>query len=120
MKDIEGFWAAEYHGPFGWEGAGFLMLEGGQVIGGGRNHYSKGTYERKGKKVTIDLSLNYFGEPRTLFGERVPKFDVHFEGKLRGKRIRGTSARPGKKVLPLEARLKYCAPVSGGGPTKGK
>ena len=101
MRAIEGIWATEYQGAFGWDRTGFLCLSNGQVIGGGRNHYSHGTYRVEGNQVTIELSLDYYGEPRTLFGVRARKFDVLFEGTLRGKRITGNATRPGKKVYPL-------------------
>lgn len=109
MKSIDGVWTTEFHGVFGWESTGFMMFKKGRVLGGGRNHYSKGTYSQSGKKVKIEVVLDYFGEPRTLFGEKLRAFSVVFKGTLKGKRILGTATRPGEKVVPLVCRLKFRA-----------
>ena len=111
MKAIDGIWAVEYQGAFGWERTGFLLLSKGTVIGGGRNHYSHGTYRAKGKHVTMELSLDYYGEPRTLFGVRARKFEVTFDGVMSGKRIIGNAIRRGKKAYPLHCRLTHHARV---------
>ena len=111
MSALEGIWTTEYYGTFGWDRTGFLMFSNGEVIGGGRNHYTRGTYKRDGDTVVLDVSLDYFGEPRTLFGTRTRQFDVHFEGELSGTEILGNAVRPGKNVFPLHCRLTLYAPL---------
>lgn len=106
MKTIDGIWTLEYYGIVGWEYTGILVLESGRCLGGGNNHYCMGTYSESGRKVRIDVDLNYFGSVRTLFGAKDRKFSATFQGKRRGESISGTVSRPDKKVIPLQFRLK--------------
>ena len=41
---LDGIWSCELGSAYGWESIGTLFLIGGSVTGGGRNHYSLGTY----------------------------------------------------------------------------
>ena len=65
----KGLWTAEIHGPErGWENAGVIVLRDGHALGGGRHHYSVGTYNCSGEDFSMSLAIDYHGPPRTLFG----------------------------------------------------
>ncbi len=104
-KSVDGIWAVELYSAFGWESIGVLILEDGRVLGGGRNHMSVGEYTLDGRKLEIRVDQDYFGEPRTLFGEKRRQFSVGFVGKVKKSEITGTVSQPGKKVIPLQFRM---------------
>ncbi len=106
MKTVDGIWSLEFYGTLGWEPRGILILNDGSCAGGARNHYSVGTYKVSGRKVHIDLDLEYFGKIRTLFGSKDRNFSVVIEGKRTGDEIEGSVTRPEKEILPLQCRLK--------------
>lgn len=105
MISEKGIWAVELYGAFGWEYTGVLILENGRALGGGRHHSTAGEYTLKGRKMAITVTFDYFGEPRTLFGEKHKQFAALFEGKVKKGEITGTVSRPGKNLIPLQFRL---------------
>ena len=105
MKKLEGIWSIELYGAFGWETDGVLVMENGRVFGGGTNHYSKGVYSDSDGKLMMTVHLDYFGKPRTLFGERERQFTVEFTGEREQETITGTMSRPDKPRFPLEFQL---------------
>ena len=108
---VTGIWTVDYYGAFGWENAGVLVLEKGRAVGGGNNHFSIGTYESSGQSITIELTLEYIGTPRTLFGEKQRRFDIELHGRHTLKSMEGTVNRPDKKVIPLQFRMIRRAPL---------
>ena len=54
---LDGIWTLEFYGAFGWESAGVLILEKGRALGGGNNHYSRGTYALENDTVLITSSV---------------------------------------------------------------
>ena len=106
---IDGIWTMEFYGAFGWESAGVLILEKSRVLGGGNNHYSRGTYTQSDCTVAITVEVDYFGTPRTMFGERESEFTVEFQGTWKDERITGTVRRPDKTIIPLQFRLTWQA-----------
>ena len=109
---IDGIWTLEFYGAFGWESAGVLILEKGRALGGGNNHYSRGTYTLANDTVLITVEVDYFGTPRTMFGERETIFTVAFQGTRQEAMITGSISRPDKSILPLPFRLSKKADVS--------
>ena len=111
---IDGIWAMEFYGAFGWESAGVLIFEQGRVLGGGNNHYVRGAYTVADETVEIAIEVDYFGTPRIMFGERETEFTVEFQGARasEGKTISGTVRRPDKTVIPLQFRLTRQADLS--------
>jgi hypothetical protein len=106
---IDGIWALSFYGV--WESAGILVLENGRAIGGGYNHYSRGSYETGDGSVRLSLTVDYFGTPRTLFGEKTKEFPLEFEGSVQGSSISGSAFRPDKKAVPLQFQLTRRADV---------
>ena len=109
---LDGIWTLEFYGAFGWESAGVLMLEQGRALGGGNNHYARGTYALENDTVLITVEVDYFGTPRTMFGERETIFTVAFHGTRHEARITGSVSRPDKSILPLQFRLSKKADLS--------
>ena len=104
---IEGIWTGEVYGPFGWENRGVFILENGRILGGDNRQYTAGRYSDGDRGVTAELTIHYYGPPRTVFGEAVEQFTSVIEGKLNsdGNVIEGTIRRPDKPQFDLQLRL---------------
>ena len=104
---IEGIWTGEVYGPFGWENRGVFILEDGRILGGDNRQYSAGRYSLSGRDLTAELTIHYYGPPRTVFGEAVEKFTSVIEGALdaEGGIIEGNIRRPDKPQFDLQLRL---------------
>ena len=102
---LDGIWAAEMHGLFGWENFGMLALEDGRVMGGGNNHIAFGRFEADGDAVNISLSLIYHGTPRHVFGSADTSFSIDMRGRHGDDAIEGEMHRPDRSELSLPFRL---------------
>lgn len=78
----DGIWSFELGSAYGWESIGTLFLKDGRAIGGGRNHYSLGTYNVKDDTVVMHIEITQYGKKRTLFGLQVEKLSVDVEAQL--------------------------------------
>lgn len=102
---IEGLWTAEIHGLSGWENAGVIVLRDGHALGGGRHHYSVGTYDCSGEDFSMSLAIDYHGPPRTLFGTSDKKLSINVDGELEREKIVGSVFRAGSPNQSLAFRL---------------
>ena len=104
---IEGIWTGEVYGPFGWENRGVFILEDGRLLGGDNRQTTAGRYRFSGRDMTAELTIHYYGPPRTVFGEAVETFTSIIEGALdaEGGVIDGTIRRPDKPQYELQLRL---------------
>jgi hypothetical protein len=102
---IEGLWTAEMFGLHGWENSGVIMLRDGQALGGGRHHYSIGTYSYSGEDFSMALAITYHGPPRTLFGSSDKKLSINVDGQVEGGEILGSVSRTGSPKQTLAFRL---------------
>ena len=104
---IEGIWTGEVYGPFGWENRGVFILENGRILGGDNRQYTAGRYSLSGQTLTAELTIHYYGPPRTVFGEAVERFNSLIEGELdaEGGVVQGTIRRPDKPEFDLQLRL---------------
>ena len=102
---IEGIWTGEVYGPFGWENGGVFLLEDGRIVGGDNRQYSVGTYSLSGEDVQANLTVHYYGPPRTMFGEAKEEFTTEIVGKSKNGEIHGTISRPDRPQFDLEIRL---------------
>ncbi|MGI9413342.1 MAG: hypothetical protein ACR2PM_06725 [Hyphomicrobiales bacterium] len=102
---IDGIWTGEVYGPFGWENRGVFLFEKGRVLGGDNRQYTKGTYEFAGGDFTAELTVHYYGPPRTVYGEAKEQFATRVTGKLVGELIDGMIGRPDKPEYDLQFRL---------------
>lgn len=102
---LEGLWTSEFYGLHGWENTGVLVLRNGHVLGGGRHHYSTGTYTTSGSYVSLSLEINYHGKPRVLFGSSEKRVSLGFEGEQRDRIIEGNVHRADSPRQTLLFRL---------------
>ena len=102
---IEGIWTGEVYGPFGWENRGVFLLENGRIVGGDNRQYSIGTYSEQGNEMTAELHVNYYGPPRTQFGDTAEQFTTIIAGSRNGDEITGTISRADKPQFDLQIRL---------------
>jgi hypothetical protein len=109
---IEGLWTGELYGLQGWENAGVIVLESGRALGGGRHHFSTGTYKISGGEFQLKLAVEYHGKPRTLFGSSKKKISMNFTGKRAGDKIEGTVCRPKNSKQTLMFRMTKRAEIS--------
>ncbi len=102
---IEGLWTAEIHGLQEWENAGVIVLHGGHALGGGRQHYSIGTYNCPGEDFSMSLAINYHGTPRTLFGTADKTLSIKVDGQVQRDEILGSAFRVESPNQSLAFRL---------------
>ena len=102
---IEGLWTSEIYGLHGWENTGVLMLRGGQTMGGGRNHYSVGTYDLSGNDIRVSIEICYHGPPRILFGSSDSRISLCFDGEHENGVVEGSVHRVGNPKQTLSFRL---------------
>ena len=102
---IDGIWTGEVYGPFGWENRGIFLLEKGRIVGGDNRQYSLGSYSVSGDKVKAELKVQYYGPPRTMFGEATEEFTTVIAGTLKEHEITGTIQRPDKPQFDLQIRM---------------
>ena len=102
---IEGIWTVEVYGPFGWDNRGIYVLEKGRLLGGDNRQYTAGVYSLAGDKLKAELSVHYYGPPRTVFGEAREEFAAKIEGTWKDREIVGMVRRPDKPQFDLQIRL---------------
>lgn len=91
---IQGLWTGELYGLQGWENNGVVVLENGRALGGGRHHFTVGTYEISGEEFSMSLGIEYHGHPRTLFGSSDKRISLTYVGQVDNGTIEGSVFRP--------------------------
>ena len=109
---IEGLWTGELYGLQGWENSGVIVFDSGRALGGGRHHFSVGTYDVSGNDVRVTVDLEYHGTPRTLFGSSERKIALEFVGQAADSVIEGSVYRPESPKQSLMFRLTKRAEIS--------
>jgi len=89
-----------------------LILQNGHILGGGRHHYSTGTYKTSDKDIGLSVEIKYHSKPRVLFGSSNKQVSLEFEGKRRGETIEGNVHRAGNSRQTLLFRLTKRAEIS--------
>lgn len=102
---VEGVWTAEAYGAFGWEDRGIFFFENGQTLGGDNKMYCSGTYRVSGDDFEADWVVQYFGAPRTLFGETEEVITLKVTGTVEDDGISAVLRRPDRPGYDLEYRL---------------
>lgn len=103
---IEGLWTTEICGPFGWETVGVLVLSNGVAAGGNNNHFSLGAYRETGEAVEIELAIDFYGTPRSIFGVRERSIEVSISGRRENGLIEAQAHREGDVKHIVECRLR--------------
>ena len=93
--NINGIWSNELGGGYGWEAIGTLFFKDGHITGGGRNHYSIGTYKIKGEGAVLHIEINQFGKKRALFGQKSKQVCVVVKARRDGDTMIGEATLPG-------------------------
>lgn len=104
---ISGIWAIEVAGIYGWENRGIMIFneENKNVIEGGRNHYSVGSYTRSKKKIRIKLKVHFHGKAETMFGAKEKEVSMVIEGTRKGDKITGAVKNPKNSKHSIPVRL---------------
>jgi len=102
---FEGVWTAEVFGPHGWDSHGVLLLQDGRLAGGDSQQCTSGTYEVHGEGIEADLMVDYYDQPRTIFGDNARKYTIRLAGRLKGSVINGIVVRPDRPEFELQIRL---------------
>ena len=102
---LQGLWTSEPYGLYGWENNGVMVLKNGWVLGGGRHHYSVGSYEDAGKEFAMSLDVEYHGQPWTLYGYSDKQISLKFVGEAGDGTIEGSVFRPQNPKQSLMFRL---------------
>ena len=105
FMSVNGLWTSEIYGLHGWENTGVVVLDNGRTMGGGRNHYSVGTYRLSENEIDISLVITYHGSPRTLFGSSDSQLSLRFNGQHDDGVIEGSVYREGNPKQTLSFRL---------------
>ena len=103
--NLNGVWSSELGGAYGWEPVGTMFLKDGHMTGGGRNHYSIGTYKTKGDGAVFHIEINQFGEKRALFGQKSERVCVVVKAKGNEETMIGEATLPGHSEYGLCIRF---------------
>ncbi len=103
--NVEGVWTAEVYGAFGWENRGIFILEDGKTVGGDNRMYCSGTYRMSGNKFEAEWQVQYFGPPRTVFGEAREKIALEVTGTVEDQVINAVLRRTDRPGYDLRYRL---------------
>ena len=91
-------------GHHGWENAGTLVLDGGQVRGGGNSYYARGTYSLTPQGVEMVLTIRFYGITRTVLGECHDDITVMLQGSRRKNVMFGRMTRQDKPRYSVAVR----------------
>jgi len=103
---LNGIWSWELGSSYGWEAIGALFLRDGCFQGGGRNHYSLGTYKVKGDEAVFRIELNQYGKKRTLFGQNSEQVCVTVKARLDDGKMIGEATLPGHSEYGICVRFR--------------
>ena len=84
---------------------GVFLFENGRIVGGDNRQYSIGSYKTSGDDVQAELSVHYYGPPRTVFGGAKEEFTTAIVGMKKDGEIQGTISRSDRPQFELETRL---------------
>jgi hypothetical protein len=99
---IDGIWAFEISGIYGWERISTVFLEKGRYLSGGAIMFSRGTYVPDGKQIKFMLDVTQHGDKRTVFGEKRKHFSTIMIGKLDGDTIQGHAGLKGARSTAIK------------------
>jgi len=106
---INGVWSSDIGGAYGWEAIGTVFMEDGRLLGGGRNHYSVGSYKEKSDGgISFHIDINQFGKKRALFGRKSENLSIVIKARQDGDRklILGEATMPGHSEYGIAIRFK--------------
>ena len=99
---LDGIWAFEVAGVYGWERVSTAFMEKGRYLSGSASGFSYGTYVSDGNKVKIKLQVTQLGKKRTIFGEKHKRFSIVMKATCDGDKIEGKISLKGAKSTATE------------------
>ncbi len=81
---VNGIWKVEMLTTYDWEARATAFLRDGNYWGAGAQHYAVGNYKVDGTKFLADIVIVNHGEPRTLFGRKVDRYEIAIEAEISG------------------------------------
>ena len=108
---LDGIWKVEILTPDGWECMSTGFFEDGKYKSGSRYHYSVGTYEVSGNRVKVSASYVSHGPARAMFGKKMDRMELEFEGEIDGDQIQG-QATEGEGHFQVTFRASRLADLS--------
>lgn len=104
---INGIWSTDIGGAYGWEAIGMVFLKDGQVTGGGRYHYTIGSYkESSDGTILLEIQVTQFGNKRALFGQKKGQLKMVVTAQLSGEKILGEATMPAHSEYGIPVRFK--------------
>ncbi len=95
---LDGVWATEIMGLYGWDRTGISFFDKGNILGGGSKFFHHGNYVTEGDgKVSIKLHLKSHGETVGIFGEKRTEFSAIIKATYHGDEIKGRAALVGAR-----------------------
>ncbi|MEA2080774.1 MAG: hypothetical protein U9P00_13155 [Pseudomonadota bacterium] len=104
--NLNGIWSSDLGGVYGWEPIGTMFLKDGHITGGGRNHYTVGTYKTKGDSAVFHMEIAQYGKKRALFGQKSEQVCVVVKARRNGDKMIGEAPLPGHMEYGLCVRFK--------------
>lgn len=106
---VDGIWAFEVAGAFGWDRISTVFLEKGRYLGGSSAIYSTGTYTIEGKKVTMKLDITQHGKKIAMYGEKHHHFSTLISAKIKkkGKIMEGVVSLEGAKSTAARYHVRW-------------
>ncbi len=106
MKNVEGIYAVEILGPYGWEQFSTAFINDGEFRSASAEHFTTGTYAIDGEAFEMEGNLTQHVDSRTLFGESdVKGLPIEFRGKVEEGVIDGEARVVGNGRFALRFRL---------------
>lgn len=95
---LDGVWAAEIMGLFGWDRTGISFFDKGNILGGGAQFFHHGNYVTEGDdKVKIKLHMENHGKNVSIFGEKRTEFSVVIKATYQEDEIKGHATLVGAR-----------------------
>jgi hypothetical protein len=95
---LDGAWAIEVMGLFGWDRTGIAFLDKGNILGGSSEFFHHGNYVTEGDdKVKIKLHFKSHGETVSVFGEKRKEFSAIIKATYQGDEIKGHATLVGAR-----------------------
>ena len=95
---LDGVWATEIMGLFGWDRTGISFLDKGNILGGSAEFFHHGNYVTEhDNKVKIRLHIMNHGDKVSIYGEKRSEFSVIIKATYQEDEIKGHATLVGAR-----------------------
>lgn len=106
MQNVDGIYAVEILGPYGWEQFSTAFINDGKFRSASAEHFTSGTYAIDGEAFEMVGNLTQHVDTRTLFGQSdIKGLPIEFRGKVEAGVIDGEARVIGNGKFALRFRL---------------